>query len=118
MENFSGLQIGCARNAEAPERDLCGAAYGLAGPVGCRAVGTRLCCMQGQAQMHYNCLSWHGARPNKLFEPKLALHRPILGVFGVMFSLPEVLTHVMCREKQVALQRVRGITNLMRVPLC
>lgn len=98
MESLSGLQIGCSRNVAAPELNLCGAAYGLAGLMSCSAMGTWICCIQGQVQKQFNCLSWHRARPNKHFEPKLALHRSILGVFGGIFALLEVLTHVMCRE--------------------
>lgn len=98
MESLSGLQIGCVRNVAAPERNLCGADYGLAGLESCGAVGMWLCCIQGQAQKQLNCLSWHRAWPNKHFAPKLALHRPVLGAFGGMFALPEVLIHVMCRE--------------------
>lgn len=98
MESLSDLQIGCARNVAAPEVNLCEADYGLAELMGCSAVGTWVCCIQGQVQEQFNCLSWHRARPNKHVEPKLALHRPILGVFGGTFALPEVLTRVISRE--------------------
>lgn len=48
--------------------------------------------------MQFNCLPWHGAPPNKHFEPELALRGAIVGVFGGTFALPDMLTHVMCRE--------------------
>lgn len=66
-----------------------GSAHGL---------GTWVCCVQSQVQGQFHCLSWHRAWPQKCSEPQLALCRPILGVFGGMFALPEVLTHMISRE--------------------
>lgn len=86
MEGLSGLQIVCARNVAAPEQNLCGAELGLAGQC-CGNTGW----MQDQVQKWFNCLSWHRASPNKHFEPKLALHRPISGIFGSTFAPPEGL---------------------------
>lgn len=74
-----------------------GADCGLAGLMGCSVGGTWVCCVQGQVQEQFLCLSWHRAWCKKCSEPELALRRPISGGFGGMFALPEVLTHTICR---------------------
>lgn len=106
MESLSGMQIGWARNgAAAPS--LCGVGCGLVGPMGCSIGGTWVCCIQGQEQLH--CLFWHRARPKKCSEPKLALCRPILGAFGGMFALPEVLTHMISRDASGSTKDPEGL---------
>lgn len=65
-------------------------------------------CAVSRVQEQFPCLSWHRARPLKHAEPRLALHRVILGVFGGMFALPEVLTHMICREASGSAKDQRG----------
>lgn len=118
MESLSGLQIGCARNVAAPELNLCGADYGLAGLVSCSAVGTWIYAVS-RARCRSSLTAFLGTEPDLIntLNPSWLCTDPSWESLVARLLYQKGL-HMGCAEKQVAPQRDREIVALGRVPLC
>lgn len=109
MESLSGLQIGCARNVAAPELNLCGADYGLAGLVSCSAVGTWIYAVS-RARCRSSLTAFLGTEPDLIntLNPSWLCTDPSWESLVARLLYQKGL-HMGCAEKQVAPQRDREI---------